>query len=62
MNIILLVQLDLILSNSFAKTIEENVEDEECYKMAIYAIQQARMFANQGATLDELRKKQEEIS
>jgi hypothetical protein len=38
----------------FAKVIECEVEDEETKKMAFYAIQQARMFANQGATIDEL--------
>lgn len=40
----------------FALTIEKCVEDDELYKMCVYAIQQARMLANQGITLDELRK------
>ena len=39
---------------AFAKTVEENVLDEDCRKMAFFAIQQARMFANQGITVDEL--------
>lgn len=39
----------------FARVIDDFVQDEECLKMAMYAIQQARMFGNQGATVDELR-------
>ena len=39
---------------AFAKTVEENVVDEDTKKMAFFAIQQARMFANQGITIDEL--------
>ena len=39
---------------TFAKTVEENVEDEDYCKMAFFAIQEARMFANQGITVDEL--------
>ncbi|WP_407898703.1 hypothetical protein [Scytonema sp. NUACC26] len=38
----------------FARVIEENCKDEECRKMAIVALQQAKMFANQGAMVDEL--------
>lgn len=38
-----------------ASAIDNNVEDEECKRMAFFAVQQARMFANQGATVDELR-------
>lgn len=45
---------------AFAKVVEQNVEDEELYKMTMYAIQQARMFANQAITIDELRKEQEQ--
>lgn len=41
---------------SFAKVLDESVLDEETKKMAFFAIQQARMFANQGATIDELRR------
>jgi len=41
---------------AFAKVLDENVLDEETKKMAFFAIQQARMFANQGATIDELRR------
>lgn len=40
---------------SFAKIIDAMVSDEDCKKMALFAIQQARMFANQGITVDELR-------
>ena len=39
---------------TFAKTVEENVEDDDCRKMSFFAIQQARMFANQGITVAEL--------
>ena len=39
----------------FAKIIETRVQDEDCKKMAFFAIQQARMFANQGITIDELK-------
>lgn len=38
----------------FAKTIDKWVKDEQCKTHAIFSIQQARMFANQGATVDEL--------
>lgn len=38
----------------FAKTVGTAVADKDCRKMAFFAIQQARMFANQGATIDEL--------
>jgi hypothetical protein len=41
---------------SFAKVLDESVLDEETKKMAFFSIQQARMFANQGATIDELRR------
>ena len=44
---------------SFAKIIEANVEDEELYKKAIFAVWEAKALANQGVTLDELRKEQE---
>lgn len=39
---------------AFAKTVEENVVDEDTRKMSFFAIQEARMFANQGITVDEL--------
>jgi hypothetical protein len=38
----------------FAKVIQANVKQTDCQKMAFFAIQQARMFANQGATFDEI--------
>lgn len=38
-----------------ARVIQDSVADEDCGKMAMFAIQQARMFANQGVTIDELR-------
>ena len=40
---------------NFAKIVEQTVKDSDCKKMAFFAIQQARMFANQGATVDELK-------
>ncbi len=39
----------------FAKLIEHLVKDERCKEMAFFALQQCRMFANQGITIDELR-------
>jgi hypothetical protein len=39
-----------------AQTIQDCVQDPKCQEMAIFAVQQARMFANQGATIDELKK------
>jgi hypothetical protein len=38
----------------FAKIVDASVVDEDCKKMAMFAIQQARMFANQGITVDSL--------
>ena len=40
---------------AFAEAIDSAVKDEDCKKMAVFAVQQARMFANQGITVDELR-------
>ena len=40
-------------AQEFAEVIMNLVDDEECLKMAFYAVQQARMFANQGITLKE---------
>ena len=42
----------------FAKVIDSLVRDEDCKKMALFAVQQARMFSNQGITVDELEKNQ----
>jgi hypothetical protein len=42
------------LALAFAEFIDKNVSDEPCKQMAFFAIQQARMFANQGITVDEL--------
>lgn len=42
----------------FAKVVDVLVEDEDCKKMAMFAVQQARMLSNQGVTVDELRKNQ----
>lgn len=39
---------------AFALEVEKQVQDEDCRKFAMFAIQQARMFANQGITVDEL--------
>lgn len=38
-----------------AKIIDRVVLDEKCKEMALFAVQQARMFANQGITVDELQ-------
>lgn len=38
----------------FARVVMKNVQNPKCCEMAFFAIQQARMFANQGATLDEV--------
>ena len=43
---------------ALAKAIEANVKDPDCLKMAFFAVQQARMFANQGITVDEIRQSQ----
>lgn len=40
---------------NFAQILNNLIVDEDCKKMAMFAIQQARMFANQGVTIDELR-------
>ena len=39
---------------ALAKVIDENVQDADCRQMALFAVQQARMFSNQGITVDEL--------
>ncbi|MGB3205212.1 MAG: hypothetical protein WBB28_09505 [Crinalium sp.] len=39
---------------NFAKAVDSLVEDEKTKEYAIFAIQQARMFANQGVVVDEL--------
>lgn len=41
---------------AFARIISQNVCDERTREMALFAVQQARMFANQGITLDEVLK------
>lgn len=43
------------LSIEFAKAIDAAIEDEDCKHMALFALQQCRMFANQGITVDEVR-------
>ncbi|BAZ39417.1 hypothetical protein NIES4101_53700 [Calothrix sp. NIES-4101] len=40
----------------FAQAIDAEIDDEECKRMALFALQQCRMFANQGITIDEMRK------
>jgi hypothetical protein len=42
------------MSLELAQVIMQEVKDEDCRKMALFAIQQARMFANQGITVDEV--------
>lgn len=44
------------LALEFAKGINELVRDEECKRMAFNAVLQAKMFANQGITVDELKQ------
>ena len=41
---------------SFALMIDQLITDPDCKKMALFAVQQARMFSNQGITVDELRE------
>ena len=41
-------------AKDFALVIQENVKDEESKRMALYAVQFARMMSNQGITIDEL--------
>lgn len=41
---------------NFAKCVDALVIDQKCKDMAIFAIQQARMFANQGITIDEVKE------
>ena len=38
-----------------AESVLAHVQDEKCREMAFFAIQQARMFANQGITMDYLK-------
>lgn len=45
-------------SLKLASLINDVVKDSECKRMAIFAVQQARMFANQGITVDELKEQQ----
>lgn len=47
---------------AFAETVVQYVDDPTCKEMAVFAIQQARMFANQGATVDELRSGYETLN
>lgn len=47
------------LALDFALFLDANVQDEDCKKMALFAIQQARMFTNQGITVDELKRLEE---
>lgn len=44
------------LALEFAKAIDVEIADADCKKMALFAVQQARMFANQGITVDELEQ------
>lgn len=39
----------------FAKAVDELIEDQQTKACAIFAIQQARMLANQGITVDEIK-------
>ncbi len=45
------------LALEFAKAIDVEIEDPQCKQFAVFAVQQARMFANQGITVDEVRQK-----
>lgn len=44
------------LALEFAKAIDVETDYMDCKKMALFALQQCRMFANQGITVDELRQ------
>lgn len=50
------------LALEFAKVIDVEIIDEDCKKMALFALQQCRMFCNQGVTVDELKMNQESES
>jgi hypothetical protein len=50
-----------LIAMEFAKVLDSSVVDEDCKKMALFAIQQARMFANQGITVDELKGETREM-
>lgn len=41
---------------ALANAIDASVADCDCKNMAFFAVQQARMFANQGAAVDELKE------
>ena len=43
-------------AKAFAECVLQSVQDERCREQAFFSIQQAKMFANQGITADELRK------
>ena len=43
-------------AQDFAETVMRFVKNEKCKEQAFWAIQQARMFANMGATVDELKE------
>lgn len=47
------------LALEFAKAVDTNITDAQCKSFCFFAIQQARMFANQGITVDELKQKHE---
>jgi len=44
------------LALQFAKAIDEEIVDSTTKQYAIFAVQQARMFANQGITVDDISK------
>lgn len=50
------------LAIEFAKAIDVEIKDEDCKKMALFALQQCRMFSNQGITVDELKENQSSSS
>jgi hypothetical protein len=41
-------------ARAFAEVILIHTQDQQCRQFAVFAVQQARMFANQGITVDEL--------
>lgn len=41
-------------ARALARAVLVHVKNPDCVKMSLFAIQQARMFANQGATIDEV--------
>jgi hypothetical protein len=46
-----------VIALEFAKIVDSEISDPQTKQFAIFAIQQARMFANQGITVDDIKQK-----